>query len=63
MREAYRLQKNTLYETLVQNNQSMSVFFLYLGKELPAYELLVAKMESALNRLIKLSNENAERNS
>ena len=63
MREAYRLQKNPLQETLLQNNQSMSVFFLYLGKELPAYELLFVKMESALNRLIKLSNENLERNS
>ena len=63
MREAYRLQKNTLHETLVQNNQHMSVFFLYLGKELPAYELLLAKMENALSRLIKLSNENLERNS
>jgi hypothetical protein len=41
----------------------MSVFFLYLGKELPAYELLLAKMENALSRLIKLSNENLERNS
>ncbi len=63
MREAYRLQKNTLHDTLAQNSQSMSVFFLYLGKELPAYEVLFAKMESSLNRLIKLSNENAERNS
>ncbi len=63
MRETYRLQKNPLQETLLQNNQSMSVFFLYLGKELPAYELLFVKMESALNRLIKLSNENLERNS
>lgn len=63
MREAYRLQKNTLHETLVQNNQHMSVFFLYLGKELPAYELLLAKMENALSRLIKMSNENLERNS
>lgn len=63
MREAYRLQKNSLNETLLQNGQRMSVFFLYLGKELPAYELLFVKMESALNRLIKLSNENLERNS
>ncbi len=63
MREAYRLQKSTLHDALVQNNQTMSVFFLYLGKELPAYEVLFAKMESSLIRLIKLRNENVQGNS
>lgn len=63
MREAYRLQKGTLYDTLAHANQSMSVFFLYLGKELPEYELLFSKMQSALSKLIKLSNENLTKNS
>ena len=63
MREAYRLQKNNLQHNLQQESKTMSVFILYVGKELPAYELLYEKMGIALNRLIKLSHEQAEANS
>lgn len=63
MREAYRLQKNSLQDGLQQNNKSMSVFFLYVGKELPAYELIAEKMNIALKRLLKLSHEKLETNS
>lgn len=63
MREAYRLQKNSLQDGLQQNNKTMSVFFLYVGKELPAYKLITEKMNIALKRLLKLSNEKLETNS
>ena len=63
MREAYRLQKNTLQEHLQQQGRTLSVFFLYQGKELPQYQDVFEKMGSALKRLIKLSNENTESNS
>ncbi|HSN61447.1 MAG TPA: ribonuclease P protein component [Ferruginibacter sp.] len=63
MREAYRLQKNDLQQYLEQNNKTMSVFFLYVGKDLPVYELLFEKMGSSIQRLIKLSNDNTEANS
>jgi ribonuclease P protein component len=62
MREAYRLQKNMLNESLEKKQQKMSVFFLYLGKELPEYDLIYEKMGNSIKRLIKLSDENAERN-
>ena len=61
MREAYRLQKNMLNESLEKKQQKMSVFFLYLGKELPEYDLIYEKMGNSIKRLIKLSDENAER--
>ena len=63
MREAYRLQKNSLQDWLQQNNKTMSVFFLYVGKELPPYELIAEKMNIALKRLLKLSHEKLETNS
>ena len=60
MREAYRLQKNELQQQLQLQNKSLSVFILYTGKELPAYELVFEKFTSILNRLIKLVNEKPE---
>lgn len=58
MWEAYRLQKNILQEHLTQTEKSMSVFFLYQGKQLPEYEDLYQKMGTVLKRLIKFSHEN-----
>ena len=63
MREAYRLQKNSLQQFLKEKKMNMSVFFLYQGKELPAYNDVFEKMGTAIKRLIKLSNENTESHS
>lgn len=60
LRESYRLQKNSLYDYLKEHNKSMSVFFLYVGKELPAYDLVFEKMGSAIKRLTKWSHENTQ---
>ena len=57
MREAYRLQKNILQDHLVEKQGSMSVFFLYQGKELPKYGDVYEKIGTVLKRLIKLSHE------
>ncbi|RYF91009.1 MAG: ribonuclease P protein component [Chitinophagaceae bacterium] len=63
MREAYRHKKHLLQEHLQLHNREMSVFFLYIGKELPEYHFLLQKMEVAITRLLKMCDENAERNS
>ncbi len=60
MREAYRLQKNELQQQLKIQNKSLSIFILYTGKELPAYDLVYEKFTAILNRLIKLANEKPE---
>ncbi len=60
MRDAYRLQKNELQSQLVAADKSINVFILYVGKELPEYELVFEKFTTILKRLIKLSNENSE---
>ena len=57
MREAYRLQKNILQDHLKEKQVSMSVFFLYQGKELPNYKDVYEKIGTALTRLIKFSHE------
>jgi ribonuclease P protein component len=52
-REAYRLQKQTLYDHLVEKNRCLAVFFIYTGKELPDYGTVTEKIGVALQKLIK----------
>jgi ribonuclease P protein component len=57
MREAYRLQKNSITETLKEQGKCMAVFFIYTGNEIPGYKDVFEKMGSALKRLNKIANE------
>lgn len=50
-REAYRLQKNELQDQLIEQNQQLNVFFIYIGKEMPAYEEVYKSVQLALARL------------
>jgi ribonuclease P protein component len=52
-REAYRLQKAPLLEQLTQKGHSMAVFFVFIGKELPDYPTVSAKIGVALQKLLK----------
>jgi ribonuclease P protein component len=63
MREAYRLQKKELKDSLKETNKQMCLFFIYTGNELPEYEVIYKKMGDALTRLIKECNEEAAVNS
>jgi ribonuclease P protein component len=56
-REAYRLQKQSLYDKLKENNQHFALFLIYTGKELPVYALVYEKMGIILQRLIKIADE------
>ncbi|MCP9750442.1 ribonuclease P protein component [Ferruginibacter sp. HRS2-29] len=56
MREAYRLQKHELEQSLQAAQQNLSVFVLYTGRELPEYELVFEKFTTILNRLIKITD-------
>jgi len=62
MREAYRLQKNDLQNQLQQQQKQLAVFIIYVGNELPEYDLIFEKTTHVLNRLIKISNENTAAN-
>ena len=57
MREAYRLQKNDLDVQLSLNKKAINIFFIYTGKEVPTYDLVVEKMGDVLKRIIKLTDE------
>jgi ribonuclease P protein component len=57
-REAYRLQKNTLQQKLLEAEKQLNVFFIYTGKEIPDYLLIKEKTTQILNRLIKIVDEN-----
>lgn len=61
MREAYRLQKQELKNSL-NENQQLAVFFIYIDKELPTQELVSNKINLALKRLMKEVNEAASKN-
>jgi ribonuclease P protein component len=52
-REAYRLQKQALYEWLREKDQTLAVFFIYTGKELPEYDIVREKIGLALQKLMK----------
>jgi len=56
-RETYRLQKNQLQNQLQENHKSLAVFFIYTGNELPQYDFVFEKINSALQRLEKLLAE------
>ena len=57
MREAYRLQKSVLQNHLQQKQFQLSVFILYVGKDLPEYDMVFEKFGLLLKRLIKLTDE------
>ena len=57
IREAWRLQKNSLHNHLQEQNKQLSVFILYMGKDLPGYELVFEKTGTIINRLIKFLDE------
>ena len=62
MREAYRLKKNDLQSLLTQQQKQLAVFIIYVGNELPEYDLIFDKTTHLLNRLIKITNENTATN-
>lgn len=51
LREVYRLEKQELYEQLTEQQKQIAVFFLYIDKELPAFEVLREKMKDCLAKL------------
>ena len=56
-REAYRLQKNPLQETLKETKLQLNLFFIYTGKELPVFNTVKEKVNVILNKLSKIVNE------
>ena len=61
LREAWRLQKNGLLETLKQKGLSGEVFLMYTDKTIASFDTIMEAVNKTLNRLQKAagaSNEN-----
>jgi ribonuclease P protein component len=52
-REAYRCQKPPLFQLLREKGISLSVFFIYTGKDLPDYSTVSGKIGVALQKLMR----------
>jgi len=57
-KEAYRLQKKSWINEKFKNNHFYALFFVYVGKELPDFELVSRKMNQILEKLAELIHEN-----
>ncbi len=57
-REAFRLQKKELQETLKKKYLQLNIFFIYTDEELPGFNITKEKVDVILNNLIKTINEN-----
>ncbi|GAB2837761.1 ribonuclease P protein component [Ferruginibacter profundus] len=57
MREAWRLQKNGLANTVNKGSKDLKVFIIYTGNELPEYNVVSEKTAAVIKRLIKICNE------
>ena len=51
LREAYRLNKNTLYNAL--KTEQLAVFIIYIGKELPEYAQIEHATSKGLKKVLK----------
>ncbi len=60
LRETYRLNKHSLKISLEEKNRHFAVFFMFTGKELPEYLLVLEKMKLALEKLEILIREDAK---
>ena len=59
LREVYRIEKPRLLNSLAQNKKQIALFFLYVDKSLPEYNLLKEKMQQAIDKLVKSLDERA----
>ncbi len=57
MREAYRLQKGQLFTGSYFKNAGVNLFFIYTGREIPAYEVVFEKLGGCITRLLKYCDD------
>ena len=56
-KEAWRLQKKDLGDLLKEQNSKLNVFFIYTGKELPAYDEVYSSIKKIVLKLLDISNK------
>ena len=63
IREAYRLQKNELQLKVAAQNTKLNIFFIYVGNELPEYDVVFERTAAVLKRMNKIIDENSKTSS
>lgn len=58
MREAYRKNKNTLYEHLASQNIQIALVVILKGNSVPEYLSIEKSMKEMINKLITINKEN-----
>jgi len=56
-KEAWRLQKNDLQDSLKEQNRKLNVFFIYTSKELPAYDDVYNNMKKIVVKLLDINDK------
>ena len=59
LREAWRVQKNPLHDTLKEKQLQLAVFIIYTGKELPSWQQVSEKIAVILKKLTSIVHEMA----
>jgi ribonuclease P protein component len=59
IKEAYRLSRQSLKESLFSNQKGMHLFISYTGKELPDYQTIESAVKKAISKLENMINENS----
>jgi len=55
LRESYRLNKQIIYDTLIE--EQLALFVVYIGKDLPNYKSIETAMKKGLKKIIKKRTE------
>ncbi len=58
IREAYRLQKNQLQEQLVKEEKQLSLFIIFIGKDLPEYSAVFDNTGAIIKKLGRIIHGN-----
>jgi ribonuclease P protein component len=56
LRENWRLQKNRLIESWAADETQNAIVFIYMGKEMPTFEIIEKSMGIAIDKMISKSN-------
>ena len=57
LKEQYRLNKAPLHKFIINQQQQIAVFFIYINKTLPEKDLIEKKMHIIIKKLITILNE------
>ena len=62
IRESYRLQKSVLEDLVKNKNKDLRIFFIYTGTDIPEYAIVSEKINFCIKRLLKITDENSDKN-